>query len=98
MCHITSKQPPSIFDDCFIIAFIIIFFYSIIFLFSLFRNKGWRRNLDAALQIVQLCLKLEIQLSDAENKKFLDLLLKRPQDKKRHEKKKITIEKYQFKF
>lgn len=55
--------------------------------------------MDAVLQIVQLCLKLDIQLTDKENKKFLDLLLKRPRDAKpRPETKKITIEKYQFKF
>lgn len=53
--------------------------------------------MDAVLQIVQLCLKLDIQLSNEQNKKFLDLLLKRDEKTKQH-KKQITIEKYQFKF
>lgn len=54
----------------------------------------------AVLQIVQLCLKLDIALTDSQNKKFLDLLLKRDETNKRTEttKTKITIEKYQFKF
>lgn len=57
--------------------------------------------MDAVLQIVQLCLKLDIQLTPKENKKFLDLLLKRPRDDshpKPRDKKTITIQKYQFKF
>lgn len=71
------------------------------YLFSFFcaYTSGWRRNMDAVLQIVQLCLKLDIQLTNNENKKFLDLLLKRPHDTaKRPETKKITIQTYQFKF
>lgn len=58
--------------------------------------------MDAVLQIIQLCLKLEIQLTEKQNKKFLDLLLKRPSDENKTMKKKpetkITIQKYQFKF
>jgi hypothetical protein len=58
--------------------------------------------MDAVLRIVQLCLKLDIQLTDNENKKFLDLLLKNGRNvDKDGEKKpspKITTPKYQFKF
>jgi hypothetical protein len=57
--------------------------------------------MDAVLQIVQLCLKLDIQLTDIEHKKFLDLLLKRKSDSAQRKKKpppKITTPKYQFKF
>ncbi|CRK89470.1 CLUMA_CG003208, isoform A [Clunio marinus] len=69
----------------------------------LFEFECWRKNLNAVLQIVQLCLKLDIQLSEEENKKFLDLLLKRPRDVEADEEKKrmaekIPIQKYQFKF
>lgn len=68
------------------------------------RHLGWRRNMDAVLQIVQLCLKLDIQLTDNENKKFLDLLLNRKSraedsgKKKKKPSTKITTPKYQFKF
>lgn len=54
--------------------------------------------MDAVLQIVQLCLKLDIQLTIEENRKFLDLLLKRPHDETQKPEQKITIQKYQFKF
>jgi hypothetical protein len=55
--------------------------------------------LDAAVQIVQLCLRLDIALTDREHTRFLDLLLKKPlDDTTKPTKKKITIEKYQFKF
>lgn len=65
---------------------------------SFITSLGWRRNIDSVTQIVQLCLKLDIQLTDKENKKFLDLLLKRDDDKRRPETKKIATHKYQFKF
>jgi hypothetical protein len=64
------------------------------------RHLGWRKNMNAVLQIVQLCLKLDIQLTDNENKKFLDLLLKRKSHESERKKPppKITTPKYQFKF
>lgn len=66
---------------------------------SFITSLGWRRNIDSVTQIVQLCLKLDIQLTDKENKKFLDLLLRRSGDEKqRPETKKIATHKYQFKF
>lgn len=58
--------------------------------------------MSAALQIIQLCVKLDIHLSDEENKKFLNLLLNQPSKasttKPQRDTKKITIHKYQFKF
>lgn len=70
------------------------------FISIFFPLTGWRKNSDAVLQIVELCLKLDIALSDTENKKFLNLMLRRPSmpADKQKKKKSITIEKYQFKF
>jgi hypothetical protein len=72
----------------------------------------WRRNKSQAVEIVNLCIELNIELSDKENNKFLNLLLGRsskvlssaqelkeeaPQNE-RQTAKKIDIEKYKFKF
>lgn len=71
--------------------------HSFQFISILFSLTGWRKNTDAVLQVVELCLKLDIALSDMENKKFLNLMLRRPSTEKKT-KKIIAIEKYQFKF
>lgn len=72
----------------------------------------WRRNKSQAIEIVNLCIRLNIELSDKENNKFLNLLLGRsskvsssaeelkeeaPQNE-RQSAKKSDIEKYKFKF
>jgi hypothetical protein len=73
----------------------------------------WRENKPQAVEIVNLCIRLNIELSDNENNKFLNLLLGRssrlsssssssekevaPQNEQKTTKK-IDIEKYKFKF
>ncbi|KAL7016653.1 hypothetical protein ACKWTF_010082 [Chironomus riparius] len=60
----------------------------------------WRKNSSAATQIVQLFLELNIPLSDSENRKYLDLLLKRQTEIRQQGKmsEKIDVENYKFKF
>jgi hypothetical protein len=60
----------------------------------------WRKNSSAATEIVQLFLELNIPLSDSENRKYLDLLLKRQQQNGQRGKmsEKIDVENYKFKF
>lgn len=63
----------------------------------------WRKNSQAATEIVNFCIQLNIPLSDNENKKFLNLLLGRSsemskQKPQQDEKKKIDIKKYKFQF
>lgn len=60
----------------------------------------WRKNSSAATEIVQLFLELNIPLSDSENRKYLDLLLKRPHENGQRGKmsEKIDVENYKFKF
>lgn len=60
----------------------------------------WRKNSSAATEIVQLFLELNIPLSDSENRKYLDLLLKRQHETGQRGKmsEKIDVENYKFKF
>ncbi|XP_070490858.1 uncharacterized protein [Chironomus tepperi] len=60
----------------------------------------WRKNSSAATEIVHLFLELNIPLSDSENRKYLDLLLKRQHDdgQRRKMSEKIDVENYKFKF
>lgn len=60
----------------------------------------WRKNSSAATEIVQLFLELNIPLSDSENRKYLDLLLKRQHENGQRGKmsEKIDVENYKFKF
>ena len=60
----------------------------------------WRKNTSAATLIVQLFLELNIPLSDSENRKYLDLLLKRQHENAQQGKisEKIDVENYKFKF
>lgn len=69
----------------------------------------WRKNSSAATEIVHLFLELNIPLSDSENRKYLDLLLKRHQqsptttktkdvEKRGKMSEKINVENYKFKF
>lgn len=68
----------------------------------------WQKNSKAATEIVNLCIQLNIPLSDNENKKFLNLLLGRsstPSEMSKQQpqqdtetKKKIDIKKYKFQF
>lgn len=58
----------------------------------------WRQNSAAATEVVSLCIKLNISLSESENQKYLDLLLKRPHMPKAEKLKKIDVKKYKFKF
>jgi hypothetical protein len=62
----------------------------------------WRKNSSAATEIVQLFLELNIPLSDSENRKYLDLLLKRQQQHENGQRgkmsEKINVENYKFKF
>jgi hypothetical protein len=67
----------------------------------------WERNAKAATEIVNLCISLNIPLTESENKKFLNLILGRSsppskmskqQPQQDDKKKKIDIEKYKFQF
>lgn len=68
----------------------------------------WHKNSQAATEIVNLCIQLNIPLSDNENKKFLNLLLGRsstPSEMSKQQpqqdtekKKEIDIKKYKFQF
>ncbi|KAG5673810.1 hypothetical protein PVAND_003826 [Polypedilum vanderplanki] len=68
----------------------------------------FQSNVSAATQVVKLCIELNIPLSESENRKYLDLLLKRSVKQQHHRQQqqnqsqddsnKISVEKYKFKF